>query len=49
MALSRNSQFLYALDGGTTTISAFRITVDGHLMRIDGAAIPAGAAGLAAR
>jgi 6-phosphogluconolactonase (cycloisomerase 2 family) len=48
MALSRNSQFLYALDGGTRTISAFRITSDGHLMRIDGAAIPAGAAGLAA-
>jgi 6-phosphogluconolactonase (cycloisomerase 2 family) len=49
MALSRNSQYLYALDGGTMTISAFRVTADGQLMRLDGAAIPAGAAGLASR
>ncbi len=49
MALSRNSQFLYALDGGTLTISAFRVMTDGLLMRLGGAAIPAGAAGLAAR
>jgi len=49
MALSRNSQFLYAADGGTRIISAFRVTVDGHLTRIDGTGIPAGTAGLAAR
>jgi 6-phosphogluconolactonase len=49
MALSRNSQYLYALDGGTMTISAFRVTADGNLTRIDGASIPAGAAGLASR
>jgi len=49
MAVSRNSQFLYAVDGGTRTISAFHITVDGHLMRQGGTSIPAGTAGLAAR
>jgi 6-phosphogluconolactonase len=49
MALSRNGQFLYALDGGTRTISAFRVTSDGLLVRQGGAAIPAGATGLAAR
>jgi 6-phosphogluconolactonase (cycloisomerase 2 family) len=49
MAVSRNSEYLYALDAGTMTISAFRITADGHLMRLDGASIPAGAAGLASR
>ncbi|MEP6694954.1 MAG: beta-propeller fold lactonase family protein [Chloroflexota bacterium] len=49
MALSRNSQFLYALDGGTHAISTFRVSADGHLMRTDGASIPTGAAGLAAR
>ena len=49
LALSRNSQFLYALDGGTMTISAFHVTADGHLMRLDSAAVPSGAAGLASR
>ena len=49
MALSRNSQFLYTVDGGTRTISAFHVTADGHLMRLAGANIPTGAAGLAAR
>ena len=49
MALSRDSQFLYALDGGTHMISAFRIGADGSLTRLAGATVPTGAAGLAAR
>jgi 6-phosphogluconolactonase (cycloisomerase 2 family) len=49
MALSRNSQYLYANDGGTHMISAFRVGTDGSLTRLGGVTIPAGATGLAAR
>jgi hypothetical protein len=50
MALSRDSRFLFSLNSGNGTISAFRINPKGALMAIPGlSGIPAGANGLAAR
>jgi 6-phosphogluconolactonase (cycloisomerase 2 family) len=49
LALSDNSKYLYANDGGTHMISAFRVGADGSLARIPGVTIPVGASGLAAR
>ena len=48
MALTENSKFLYANDGGTHMISAFRVGADGSLTRLPGVTIPVGASGLAA-
>lgn len=48
MALSHNSQFLYVRNGRTNTVGAFALTSDGSLQPIPGAALPAGAAGIAA-
>ncbi len=48
MALSRNSRFLYTLNSGTGTLSAFRVNADGSLETLAGVSgIPAGANGLA--
>jgi 6-phosphogluconolactonase (cycloisomerase 2 family) len=52
VALSTNSRFLYTLNTGTGTVSAFRVEVDGNLtflQTIDGLPAGAGAEGLAAR
>jgi 6-phosphogluconolactonase len=51
MAFSSNGRYLYSLNGGNNTISAFRVAGDGRLITIDEAAamVPAGANGLAAR
>jgi 6-phosphogluconolactonase len=51
MAFSSNGRYLYSLNGGNNTISAFRVKGDGGLITIDEAAavVPAGANGLAAR
>jgi 6-phosphogluconolactonase (cycloisomerase 2 family) len=49
MAFAGNGQFLYAISGGTNTISAFRALPDGSLTAIDLASVPAGSLGLAAR
>jgi 6-phosphogluconolactonase (cycloisomerase 2 family) len=50
MALSRGSRFLFALDSGTASISAFRVRSDGGLEEVSGASdLPANAVGLAAR
>ena len=50
MALSANSHFLYTLNSGNGTISAFRVKYDGSLVSLPGASgIPSGAAGLVAR
>jgi 6-phosphogluconolactonase (cycloisomerase 2 family) len=50
MALSRDSRFLFSLNSGNGTISAFRINSKGALTAIPGlSGIPAGANGLAAR
>ena len=51
MALSRNSQFLYALSGGSHAIVGFTVSSDGSLTPIaDGTAgVPVGANGLVAR
>jgi len=51
MAFSSNGRYLYSLNGGNNTISAFRVKKDGQLIPIDVAAavVPAGANGLAAR
>ncbi|MGH8581286.1 MAG: lactonase family protein [Gammaproteobacteria bacterium] len=50
MALSRGSRFLYSLNSGNGTISAFRVLPSGSLDPITGVSgIPAGANGLAAR
>lgn len=50
MAFSRNGRYLYSLNGGNNTISAFLVTENGHLIPIDveAAVVPAGANGLAA-
>jgi 6-phosphogluconolactonase len=48
--LSVNSHFLYALNSGNGTISAFRVNDDGSLSSLPGVdGIPSGANGLAAR
>jgi 6-phosphogluconolactonase (cycloisomerase 2 family) len=49
MALTDNSKYLYANDGGSHMISAFRVGADGSLTRLAGVAIPVGASGLAAQ
>ena len=50
LALSRNSQYLYSLNSGNGTISAFRVNNDGSLQTLPGlSGIPAGANGLAAQ
>jgi 6-phosphogluconolactonase len=51
MAFSSNGRYLYSLNGGNNTISAFRVKGGGGLITIDEAAavVPAGANGLAAR
>jgi 6-phosphogluconolactonase (cycloisomerase 2 family) len=51
MALSRNSQFLYALSGGLHAIVAYTVSSDGTLTPIAGGAagLPSAADGLAAR
>jgi len=49
IALTRNSGFLYTLNSGTGTLSAFRVNADGSLETLAGVnGIPAGANGLAA-
>jgi 6-phosphogluconolactonase (cycloisomerase 2 family) len=48
-AVSGNRQYLYNLTDGAHRISAFRIADDGRLAAIGTIAVPAGAAGLAAR
>lgn len=50
MALSNNGRFLYSLNSGNNTISAFRVTQKGRLIPIDveAAGVPDGANGLAA-
>ncbi|EFK07512.1 conserved hypothetical protein [delta proteobacterium NaphS2] len=50
MALSWNGLYLYSLNGGNDTISAFRVKGDGRLIPIDmeAADVPEGANGLAA-
>jgi len=48
--LSGNDQFLYALNSGDGTISAFRVNADGSLTPQAGrGGLPAAANGLAAR
>jgi 6-phosphogluconolactonase (cycloisomerase 2 family) len=50
MALSHGSRFLFALDSGTASISAFRVRRDGGLETLRGAGdLPPNAVGLAAR
>ncbi len=50
MALSRNSQFLYAITPRTGLVTAFKVGADGGLSAINGGnGIPASAVGLAAR
>ncbi len=50
MALSGNSRYLYSLNSGNGTISAFRVNANGSLDALPGlSGIPAGANGLAAR
>jgi 6-phosphogluconolactonase (cycloisomerase 2 family) len=50
MALSRDSRFLFSLNSGNGTLSAFRVNANGSLQSIIGLnGIPAGANGLAAR
>ena len=50
MALSNNSRYLYSLNSGNGTISAFRINANGSLHALSGLnGIPAGANGLAAQ
>jgi len=50
LALSRDSRFLFSLNGGNGTLSTFRVNADGALTALpDVSGIPAGANGLAAR
>jgi len=50
MAVTSNSAFLYALDDGTGSVSAFHIGSDGSLTALAGAGgLPAGSQGIAAR
>ncbi|HBY95543.1 MAG TPA: 3-carboxymuconate cyclase [Chloroflexi bacterium] len=48
MALSNNSQYLYVLNSGLHTISAFQVEADGSLTLLPGTGLPAGVVGLAA-
>ena len=52
MALSRNSRYLYTLNGGNNTITGFRVKFDGALVPLASATVdslPSAANGLAAR
>ena len=49
MALSHNSHILYVFAGGSHQIASFLVHADGSLAPLGTAAIPAGAAGIAAR
>jgi 6-phosphogluconolactonase len=49
MGLSRDNGFLYVLDGGSQTISAFKVNADGSLVFIANTNAPAAASGLVAR
>jgi 6-phosphogluconolactonase (cycloisomerase 2 family) len=49
VALSRNSQFLYVLAGGSHQIVAFAVGSDGDLTHLGQVSVPAGAVGIAAR
>ena len=49
MALSRNSQFLYVVAGGSHQVVAFEVHSDGSLHNLGQVGIPAGAVGIAAR
>jgi 6-phosphogluconolactonase len=50
MALTNDSAFLYVLNGGNGTVSAFRVESDGSLTPLAGAGgLPFGAQGIAAR
>ena len=52
MALSRNSRYLYTLNGGNGTITGFRVKFDGSLVPLAGATVdslPSAANGLAVR
>jgi 6-phosphogluconolactonase (cycloisomerase 2 family) len=51
MALSRNSKFLYARDGGLNQIAIFEVGHNGSLTALPGwiTGLPAGFNGLAAR
>jgi 6-phosphogluconolactonase (cycloisomerase 2 family) len=48
MAMSHNSQYLYVLGNGSHMIHAFSVNADGSLGTVAGAAVPGGAAGIAA-
>jgi 6-phosphogluconolactonase (cycloisomerase 2 family) len=49
MGLSDDGRYLYARNGGTGTISVFRVKHDGSLKHLgETGMLPAGAAGLAA-
>jgi 6-phosphogluconolactonase (cycloisomerase 2 family) len=48
LAMSRSSRYLYSLNSGDGTISAFRVNANGSLNALPGVSgIPAGANGLA--
>jgi 6-phosphogluconolactonase (cycloisomerase 2 family) len=48
--LSRNSRYLYTMDGGTDAISSFQVKEDGSLVKIDfDEGLPASSVGIAAR
>jgi 6-phosphogluconolactonase (cycloisomerase 2 family) len=50
LALSRDSRFLYSLNSGSHSVSAFRVRADGSLQNLPGlSGIPAAANGLAAQ
>ena len=50
LALTRDSRYLYSLNSGDGTLSAFRVNANGSLAALPGlSGIPAGANGLAAR
>jgi hypothetical protein len=51
MALTRNSQFLYALSGGLHALVAYEVLADGSLRAIKGGAtgLPGAANGVVAR
>ena len=49
VAVSRNSQFLYVVAGGSHQVVAFEVHADGSLHNLGQVSIPAGAVGIAAR
>ena len=49
MAIDNSGAFLYSLNAGAHTISAFQVLADGSLAAISAVSVPAGAVGLAAR